>query len=228
MNIRTSLAAVSLAGAVLLSGCASVSTQTDLKEQKNDAVVVSGDYTGPKKRVQVMQFDVPQKYLDNYPELAEKRIGFGLCNRLVDAFYETNRFDFIEEKQAIIDRMLQSWALSQSGAVNEETAVQSEGLNAPEYLVYAEVYDFSVSTSESIAGVAARQDKITRLGIQVRMVDVATGQYVPSSGIGEVVVEENAVIWAANQESFDQSTVGKASQLAINTAVNTLVKRLKF
>ena len=107
-----------------------------------------------------------------------------------------------------------------------DTKVESPGLNAPDYLVYAEVFDFGVSTQEAIIGVAAQQDRITKIGIQIRLVDVKTGQYIPSSGVGEVTVQKNAVIFAADQKDFNQSTVGQASQLAINTAVNALIKRI--
>jgi curli biogenesis system outer membrane secretion channel CsgG len=209
----------------LMAGCAATTTTT-IKETKNDAEIKPAAYNGPKTRLQVVQFDLPQKTLAAYPELAEKRVGWGLNNQLVDAFYDAGRFEFVEEKDEIINRMMKTWALSQSGVVSDSTAIKEGGLKAPRYLVYAEVFDFSVSTGEMVVGLAARQDKITRIGIQIRLVDVASGQYIPSSGIGEVTVEKNAVIFSADQKGFDQSTVGKASKLAINTAVNQLLRRL--
>ena len=132
----------------------------------------------------------------------------------------------MEEKDEMIERVLRTWALSQSGAVSESTAVQNGALKAPDYLVYAEVFDFSVGMQETILGIAAQQERMTKIGIQIRLVDVKTSQYIPSSGVGEVTVQKNAVVFSADQKSFDQSTVGQASQLAINTAVNMLIKRM--
>ena len=37
-----------------------------------------------------------------YPELADKRVGWGLSNRIVEGFYDTRRFEFVEEKEAIL------------------------------------------------------------------------------------------------------------------------------
>ena len=224
MKITSSLGTTFLLS--LICGCATVTTQTDVVENKNEQAVVDNRYSGPKTRLQVIQIGIPEKISRQYPELAEKRIGWGLANRLVEAFYDTRRFTFIEEKEEILNKMMDNWKLSMSGIVSEQTAVQPGQLNAPEYLVYAEIYDFSVSEQEDIVGIAASKDKITRIGVQIRLVNVQTGEYIPASGIGEVVVTTGSILWAATREDFDQSTVGKASQIAINTAVNQLLKRL--
>jgi curli biogenesis system outer membrane secretion channel CsgG len=209
-------------------GCARVTTSVPATANTQQAVTVVNDgYTGVKKRVQVVSFDLPDTLLKRYPELKEKRIGWGLANRLVDAFYETNRFQFVEEKEAMLDKVMKNWALSQSGAVSEATQIKTDGLTAPEYLVYAEVFDFSVSNTGSVKGLAAKSQATTNIGIQIRLVDIATGEYIPASGTGDAVVSTNGNIWAATNTDFNQSTVGIASQTAINSAVNTLIKRMR-
>lgn len=211
---------------VCVTGCASVSTVTRDTTPKNDVAVVAAASTGPKTRARIVRIDLPDSLLELYPELREKRVGWGLCNRLVDALYETGRFTLVEEKQAVIEKVMEQWALGQSGAVAEETAPPTGGLTAPQYLVYAEVYDFAVGGSEKVVGVASQAEKVTRLGVQVRLVDIATGEYTPASGLGEAVMVRNAILWASSRDEFDQSTVGKASARAVNTAVNQLIKRL--
>jgi curli biogenesis system outer membrane secretion channel CsgG len=211
---------------VIECGCARVNTSASALPQ-NSAVKLDDGYTGPKKRVQVMSFDLPDTLVKRYPELGQKRIGFGLANRLVDAFYETNRFQFVEEKDAVLNKIMKNWAMSQTGAVAEASAVKTDGLLAPQFLVYAEVFDFSVGNTQEVNGLAAKERKVTRIGIQIRLVDVATSEYVPASGVGEEVERKNSTIWAASDAGFDQSTMGRASQAAINTAVLTLIKRMK-
>lgn len=208
-------------------GCATVTTTTPDTEPKNE-VTVNGSYTGEKRRVQIVRFGLPDSVAQLYPELREKRVGWGMCNRLVDALYETNRFTLVEEKHAVLQKIMETWALGQSGAVSEETAPEVGGLTAPQFLVYAEVYDFAVGTSESVMGVVSKGTETTRIGVQVRLVDVQTSEYTPASGIGEAAVVKGRVLWAPSTEQFDQSTVGKASGLAVNTAVNKLVKRLQW
>jgi curli biogenesis system outer membrane secretion channel CsgG len=214
---------------LLCFGCARVTTSVPATATTQQAATINNDgYSGIKKRVQVVGFDLPDTLFKRYPELKEKRIGWGLANRLIDAFYETNRFQLVEEKETTLNKVMKNWALSQSGVVSEETQIKSEGLTAPEYLVYVEVFDFSVSTTASINGVSSKQQAATNIGIQIRLVDIATGEYIPASGTGSAVITTNGKIWATGDDDFNQSTVGVASQTAINSAVNTLVKRLRY
>ncbi len=212
----------------VVAGCASVSTVTRDTTPKNDTEVLVAASPGPKTRVQIVRIDLPDSLLRLYPELREKRVGWGVGNRLVDALYETGRFTLVEEKQAVLEKVMQQWALGQSGAVAEETVPAAGGLTAPRYLVYAEVYDFAVGGSETVVGVASRAETVTRIGVQVRLVDIETGEYTPASGLGEAVVVRNGILWASTREQFDQSTVGRASSRAVNTAVNQLIERLRW
>jgi curli biogenesis system outer membrane secretion channel CsgG len=209
--------------------CATVSTEQSAaalqgKKVENEAFP---PYAGEKKRVQIIRFGVPQEVTSQYPELAEKRIGWGLYNTIIDEFGDSKRFEFIEEKEGMRDRIMQNWALSQSGIVVEEQQVdQKRGLSLPQYLVYAEVFDFSVRTSETVIGIAMQKVNTTQIGVQLRLVDVATGQYIPSSGTGEAANTANTV-WISADKPFDQSTVGLATRRAMHAAVLALVKKMQ-
>src|SRR5262245_16867351 len=50
----------------------------------DEASVGFPPYNGPKRRVQVVQINIPLEDVKRYPELAEKRVGFGLSNILVE------------------------------------------------------------------------------------------------------------------------------------------------
>jgi len=212
----------------LLSSCASVSTEKSAAAKEGAAVKDTPypAYTGEKKRVQILRFGVPKEVTDQYPELAEKRIGWGLYNTLIDELYDTKQFEFIEEKDAIRDKIMQNWALSQSGiAVEEQQIDATSGLALPQYLVYAEVFDFSVSTKETIVGVAAQKVNTTRIGIQMRLVNVTNARYVPKSGTGEASTSATTV-WIMADQPFDQSTVGMATKRAVHAAVLGLIKEM--
>lgn len=64
-------------------------------------------YTGPKHKVQVVQISIPTDDIKRYPELAEKRVGFGLSNILVETLFDTGRFTFLEEKEQILKRLVE-------------------------------------------------------------------------------------------------------------------------
>lgn len=211
--------------------CASVSTKTSTQTNSSEVngaaqtTTTGARYEGPKTRVQVIRFGIPKEVVDKYPELADKRVGWGLCNRIVDALYTTGRFEYIEEKEAMLEKMVEQWKLSQAGIYTSETAIEAGNLKAPEYLIYAEVFDFAVSKAEKAAGMKKEEKLITRIGVQIRMVAVKTGTYIPASGNGEAASTQSGSIWAQNRSEFDQSTVGVASQNAVNAAVQQLLQR---
>lgn len=212
---------------ISISSCATVRTEKRIKSKHENKISQPfPEYQGTKKRVQIIRFGVPKYIADMHPELADKRVGWGLYNRLINAFYETNRFEFVEEKETIIKKMVDQWALSQTGLVAEEQEIKSDGLSAPEYLIYAEVFDFAVSHEETIVGVAMEKKNATIIGIQLRVVDVKTGEYVPASGSGEAETISGSV-WINPGMSFDQSTVGIATEKAVNSALRSLIKRMK-
>jgi curli biogenesis system outer membrane secretion channel CsgG len=215
--------------ALLLLSCATVSTEKSTAAKQGKAVQDEQypSYAGEKNRVQIIRFGVPPEITAQYPELAEKRIGWGLYNTVIEEFDASGRFTFIEEKKAIQDRIMQNWALSQSGIVVEEQQIdESRGLSLPQYVVYAEVFDFSVSTSEKIVGVAMHKENTTQIGVQLRLVDVSTGQYTPTSGTGEAATTAMTV-WLAPDQEFDQSTVGLATKRAVHAAVLAMVKKMQ-
>ncbi|RLC52729.1 MAG: hypothetical protein DRI23_02095 [Candidatus Cloacimonadota bacterium] len=215
---------------LVIVGCASVSTYTEDEGSYNTdkearEKFVFPDYEGLKTRVQIIRFGIPETIAKQYPELGDKRVGWGLCNRLVESFWETDMFEFVEEKENVVKKMADHWMLSESGIVSEDTAVEAGNLKAPEYLIYAEVYDFGVSHSEEIVGIKVQESNTTVIGIQIRMVNVETGEFVPASAEGRSKTIGIGT-WATVDLDFDQTTVGKASQDAINTAIVKLMKRI--
>jgi hypothetical protein len=52
-------------------------------------------FTGPKRKVQVVQINIPLDDTRRFAELAEKRVGFGLINLLVESLFDTVRFTFL-------------------------------------------------------------------------------------------------------------------------------------
>jgi hypothetical protein len=207
---------------LLLSSCGTLATE---KSAGLDTPIEPFPfYAGTRSRVQVIQLGIPDDIVRKYPELAEKRVGWGMYERIIDTFYETGRFALIEEKADIQDRILKQWELSLSGLVINDQIPAEQGLAAPEYLVYAEVYEFSTSDAEAVLGLAAQKDRSTIVGIQLRLVRVADGSYVPASGMGEAATV-SAGVWAPGLD-FDQSTVGIATERAVHQAVASLLKRM--
>lgn len=195
----------------VFSGCAT----TYVDEPKTSEVKPEGSlkavqhaYAGPKTVVAVLPMGLSEKAAKRYPHLLAKDVGMGIHNMLVESLYDTGRFTFVEEKPEIIKDVMDRQWMSSAGMVDQGAAVQLGKMLGAKKVIYGEVYDYAEG-GESVVGFSAKQNFRTRMGVQVRCVDVETLEYVPGSGV-----------------EYGSDVTGTASK-AIETAVNVLIKRLK-
>jgi hypothetical protein len=183
-------------------------------------------YTGERQIVQLSKLNVNKELWDMFPELRDKRVGMGVSNRIIENFETTGRFKYAEEKEAIQNQMLDAWETELNGLSNGETKLKMEGIAVPKYVVYAEIYDFSVSYAETYDKGKLNKSNTTIIGIQIRMVNVDNGQYIVASGQG-TSTQVGEGFFKNPQMGFDGSTVGVATQRALEVATVNLVKRME-
>ena len=181
-------------------------------------------YDGEPEGIQLIQIKVSENILNAYPELRDKRVGFGMTNRIIEALEEAGRFYFVEEKDEVINKMVQEWERSVSGLLEEELNVGK--FATTKWFAYAEIYDFAVSNQEEIKRRKAKLTNTTMVGIQVRLVNVETGRYITGSGLGTSAKEGEGLLKNLDM-SFDQSTVSFATTGAVITAVANVLRRLE-
>lgn len=212
-----------LVALALVSSCGTVQTErgTEFRTEKYEFP----PYNGPRQQVQIVELTIPDEIVQKYPELQEKRVGWGMYNRIVEALYDSGRFELLESRTDLQRKILETWEVSESGLAAEDEAIEGEGLDVAEYLVYAEIFEFSVRTGSTAVGIAASDEETTIVGLQIRVVDVKDGSFVPASGVGKATTT-SAGVWAPELE-FDQSTVGLATQRAVVAALQSALRRLE-
>ena len=98
------------------------------------------------------------------------------------------------------------------------------------YFLYVELYDFSISNDETVnLKDGVKEDLVTRLGMQVKMVDSETGLYFSGSGLGKATtIREMTLLNDENltEIKFNQSSIGTATKKALETSVTKIVKRM--
>jgi hypothetical protein len=161
-----------------------------------------------------------------FPELRDKRVGMGVSNRIVENFEVTNRFTYAEEKEAVVNQMLDTWEKDLQGLGDGKTKLNVGTVVLPKFIVYAEIYDFSVSYGETYDKGKVSKTNTTIIGIQIRMVNVDNSQYIVASGQG-TSTQTGEGMFKNPQMGFDQSTVGIATQRALEVATSNLVKRIE-
>jgi len=197
--------------------------------EKRASIYEIPDYMGEPVPVAILSIGVNEEILAQYPELGDYRVGLGLSNITVAFMDETFRFEFVETKDEIKNRMVTQYKASQKGFTANQINIKGKIMLA-NYFCYIEVYDFSISEDESISlkdGV--KSNLVTRLGLQVKMVDAETGLYMTGSGLGKATTtREMTLLNDENLEEikFNQSSIGTATKKALETGVAKVVKRM--
>tara|TARA_Y100000389_G_C17371290_1_gene469196 strand:+ start:195 stop:914 length:720 start_codon:yes stop_codon:yes gene_type:complete len=198
--------------------------------EKQASVYQIPEYDGMPVPVAILSIGVNEQVLEQYPELGDYRVGLGLSNITVAFMDETFRFEFVETRDEIKDRMVAQYKASQRGITSEKLKLVGN-ITAAKYFGYIEVYDFSISEDETVnLKDGIKNVLVTRLGLQVRLVDAQTGVYMTGSGLGKsTTTREMTLLNDANLEevAFNQSSIGTATKKALNTAVYKIVKRMR-
>ena len=197
--------------------------------EKKKSIDDVSDYWGDMKPVALLDVGVSDALYETYPELRDGRVGLGLTNIVIEYLDWTNRFEFVEEKSAIKDRMKNQWVASRKG-VSENTVYGIGKIKLAEYFVTIEIYDFSVSEDEVLSlKEGSKQTQTTRLGLQVRFTDATTGTYFVGSGLGTaqtVKTQEGLIGLDVDEIKFRESGIGVATRKALETASARIVQRM--
>ena len=187
------------------------------------------EYMGDPVPVAILSIGVNEEVLSQYPELGDYRVGLGLSNITVAFMEETFRFEFVETKDEIKNRMVTQYKASAKGLLTEQYELKGNIVGA-KYFGYIEVYDFSISEDETVnLKDGVKNTLVTRLGLQVRLVDAQSGLYMTGSGLGtSTTTREMTLLNDENLEevAFNQSSIDTATKKALNTAVYKIVKRM--
>lgn len=170
--------------------------------------------------VAVLPLGLTEATSARYPQLAERSVGFGIHNLLVDRLFDTGRFRFVEDKPEVVEDLLERQWVATTGAVDVASAVEHGRLLGARYVLYGEVFEFSTRRLR-------KKQAEARIGIQVRLVDVETSEYVPASGTGTVTRKGEVFPKSGDDTAFARSTVGEASRRAVDEAVTTLMQRAR-
>jgi len=187
------------------------------------------EYNGDPIPVALLNIGVTEDVLNQYPELRDNRVGLGLTNITVAFLDETFRFEFVETRDEIKDRMVTQYKASQKGFTANEVNIMGK-ITLAKYFIYIEVYDYSVSEDETInLKDGVKNTLVTRLGLQVRAVDAETGLYMTGSGLGKAVTTRELTFLNddnLDEVKFNSSSIGVSTRKALETAVAKIVKRM--
>lgn len=186
-------------------------------------------YQGPTRwPLQVVEIGIPPEDLQRYPELATKQVGFGLSALLLEVLLQTERFDLLEGKPAILEQIVEQWKMSKNRILVQ---MPRPNLQAAAFLVYAEIFNFvACSPSEQISLLQKRLTCVTSVGVQVRLVKTMSRELLLGSTDslkpeGMYCHTVRLPLFGSSDVTFDQSAVGKATYKAMRYAMRQLLQR---
>ena len=197
--------------------------------EEKESILTIPEYNGKPIPIALLDIGVSKDVIEQYPELGDYRVGLGLTNIVVAFLEETFRFEFVETKDAIKDRMVAQYKASQKGLSTEKIELKGNIVLA-KYFCYIEVYDFSISEDETVNLKDGVKNKlVTRLGLQVKMVDSQSGTYMTGSGLGKAITTRELTL--INNDNltdvkFNQSSIGTSTKKALESATAKVVKRM--
>src|SRR6056300_1014493 len=197
--------------------------------EKKKSIDDVSDYDGEMIPVALLNVGISDELYETYPELRDGRVGLGLTNIVIEYLDWTNRFEFVEEKSEIKDRMKSQWVASRKG-VSENQVYGMGKIKLAEYFVTIEIYDFSVSEDEVLSlKEGSKQTQTTHLGLQVRFTDAETGRYLVGSGLGTaqtIKTQEGLMGLDVDEIAFRESGIGVSTRKALETASARIVERM--
>lgn len=203
---------LSLMVLIALGCAASVSTEQYVGEYEKQKSLDEVEIT-KVDGLKIVEVKFNKDIEERYPELAEKRVAFGLTQELQNVASYTGRFNLIEA-----DRDMQLAMLNDLKANNAK-------IDKAKYWGYVTIYDFAQNLKEEIKGGKVETINETIVGIQVKMVNLENTQYVVGSGQGRASTIGKGFLMNPDM-SWNQSSLSSASNKAMETAVVNVIKAI--
>ena len=212
-----------MAAVLIFNGCA-VKTSGEVRDDSSltgisDELAPSGDYTGPKLRVGVVNFQnrTPSKHIG---------IGEAAADILGTILQKTGRFIIIPQQD--VASILDQQAMGASGAINPATAAKMGkvlGLNA---MVTGAITAYSEAEEGSDYLVYKKKKQIARVTVDYRIVDTTTGiQMVADSGQGVYEKKTGGALGLGSKSSYDADLRDGALRDALTKAMVNMLPQFE-
>ncbi len=205
---------------LVLGGCSTVTKETvntlPQTEPQVSPVLEQAEYKGLKRKVAIARFSNETNAGASF--LLDKnndRIGKQASDILAARLVETQKFILLERMDL--------------GKLQTEAALSQVDLDkvGADYLIIGSVSEYG-REAVSETGIFSRNKKqLARAKVNVRLVDVTTGQIVYSEeGAGQAYSEANKVFGVGESSGYDSSLDDKALSAAISKLISNVVENL--
>ena len=164
-------------------------------------------------------------------------IGDGISDQLTDALIQSGQF-VVLERQTLTD-VISEGDLAASGRFQESKSAMTGKLTSAQILVKGTITEFESKSSGSGAGIDVGRFRIggkkgeAHVGVIIRLIDTTTGEVLDSKRV-EGKAKSGGINFSIDidgidfdSESFKKTPLGKATQIAIDTAVEFIASSIE-
>ncbi|MBI4064214.1 MAG: hypothetical protein HY401_07945 [Elusimicrobia bacterium] len=201
------------------SSCAArQSTKMKQTVSANPTEKVESKYTGPKRRVGVVDFENKTAYGQN-------RLGTAAADILITELVKTGKFIVVERDK--VNKILEEQKLGQTGVIDPATAAQMGkvlGLNA---IVTGAISNFGVQTTGSDYLITQTKRQVAQATVDIRVVDAESGQVLyADSGKGESKSSTGQFLGMGTKGGYKEGLEGESLRAAISQLVENITSQI--
>src|SRR3989338_79002 len=206
-------------GLLFLSGCAgTMGVKMKQDVSANVTEKVESKYTGPKRRVGVVDFENKTAY-------GQSRLGQAASDILITELVKTGKFIVVERDK--MNKLLAEQKLGVTGAIDANTAAQMGkilGLNA---IVTGAISNFGVRTTGSDYLIAQSKRQEATCTVDIRVVDAETGQILlADSGKGVAKVSSGGLLGLGTKGGYSESIEGDSLRAAVSMLIENITSQI--
>lgn len=210
-SLRLAALSVAIAAPLLVTGCATESSQA-LSVQKTQAATRA--YVGARAPIAVGKFDNRSSYLRGVFSDGVDRLGSQAKTILIGHLQQTNRFNVLDR-----DNMAE---------IKQEASIQgaAQKLKGADFVLTGDVTEFGRKEvgDHQLFGILGRgKTQVAYAKVTLNVVNIRTSEVIYSvQGAGEYQLSNREVIGFGGTASYDSTLNGKVLDLAIREAVDRL------
>lgn len=207
------------AAALLFAGCAPSKT---VKEQQALSVSktkeVESDYTGPKRRIGVVEFSNKTAY-------GQGRLGSAASDILITELVKSGKFIVVERDK--LDKVMQEQKFQSQGMTDPATAAKLGQILGLEAIVVGTVSQFGVKKEGSDYLLTQSKRQVADVTVDIRLIDVQTGQVIlADSGKGMAKSTKASFLGMGTKGGYDETLEGEALRAAVVQFVKNIASQL--
>jgi curli biogenesis system outer membrane secretion channel CsgG len=177
------------------------------------------NYTGPKKRVCIVDFA-------NKSEYGQGQLGRSASDILATELFKSGAFILVERNK--MQQLLNEQAFGQTGAIDPATAAKAGALLGCSAIVTGSITQFGVKVLGTDYGIYKQKVQKADCTVDVRVVDTSTGQVLfADSGKGEYETKITQVLGMGQYAGYDEVLGQQALRAAITKFIDNLIQQLQ-